>query len=264
MRIGCCLPGGMAENTMENMLIGDQLIMEAGFDYAEAGVGTLMQLTEEELEKLIESKQQGKLHLEACNGFIPAHLKIADGTMMTELKAYVEEAMRRMQLLGVQVVVFGSGGARRIPENMSVEAANANIEKFLVMCNEVAKKYQVTVAIEPLNKKECNVLNSVAEGGAMARRVNLPYVKLLADAYHMYCEEEPMTSIDENKDLLRHTHIAEVPERNCPGRNGGEYLKGFAGALKEAGYEARVSAECGFKDFRAEVGEAQKFMKETF
>lgn len=264
MKIGCCMPGGLAETTFENILEADRLIMEAGFDYVEAGVGTLMSLTIDEVEQLSQLRKEGKLHLEACNGFIPADLKIAEGQMLPQLREYVNEAMRRMQLLGVEVVVFGSGGARRIPEGVSMETANENIAKFLEMCDELGAIYDITVVIEPLNKMECNILNSVAEGGVLAQRVNKEHVKLLADAYHMFKEDEPFSNITEYKELLKHTHIAEVPERICPGKNGGEYLKDYAEVLREAGYEARVSAECGFKDFRKEVKEAQLFMKNTF
>ncbi|MBR2731587.1 MAG: hypothetical protein IKD72_06345, partial [Clostridia bacterium] len=99
-------------------LQGDRLVMEAGYDYSEATVGMIMQLSEEELQDLAARRRAGTFHLEACNSFIPPRLKIAAGQMREELRAYVEEAMRRLSLLGVDIVVFGSGGARRIPEEI--------------------------------------------------------------------------------------------------------------------------------------------------
>lgn len=246
------------------LLAGDKAVMEAGYDYSETSVGMILELTEEEADRLAQAKAEGRFHLEACNSFIPGSLPICAGEKRAELREYVTKAMARMQKLGVEVVVFGSGGARRIPEGMERAQAVAEIENFLVMCNEIAQKYGVTVVIEPLNHKECNVLLTVEEGGEMARRVNLPYVKLLADAYHVFVEEEDLAHIDTYKDILAHTHVAEVPDRVYPGRDGGEYLKQFAAALREAGYDGRVTVECSFRDFLPEMQAAGKFLTEVY
>ena len=272
MRIGCCLPGSNVMPKKENgeyalhevLLYGDKLIMDAGFDYSESGVGTVLSLTEEEVKILNEKKAEGLFHLESCNCFIPGSLPICAGEKRAELKEYVEKAMKRMNELGIKVVVFGSGGARKIPEGLDRAKAEDEIASFLTMCNEFAVKYDVTVVIEPLNKGETNVLNSVSEGGKMAKRVDLPGIKLLADSFHMFIENEGMEAIEENKDILKHTHIADVPGRCCPGTIAAEQLKDFAVALKKAGYTERVTAECGFKDFCEEVGIAGKFMREQF
>ena len=43
--------------------------------------------------------------------------------------------------------------------------------------------------------------------------------------------------VEEEGELLVHTHVAEVPERIWPGAHGGKYLKAFAEHLKKAGYD---------------------------
>ena len=225
MRIGYNLPGGsfmpqgegaVTATVYEQLLQGDRLVMEAGYDYSEATVGMIMQLSEEELQDLAARRRAGTFHLEACNSFIPPRLKIAAGQMREELRAYVEEAMRRLSLLGVDIVVFGSGGARRIPEEISFEEGMEEICHFLGMCNEIGLKYGVTVVIEPLNHTETNCILSVAEGAEIARKLDLPRVKLLADAFHMFMENEKFDVLEREGDLLYHTHIAEVPERIRP------------------------------------------------
>lgn len=64
----------------------------------------------------------------------------------------------------------------------------AGIHDFLRMCNAYGEQYGVTIAIEPLNRRECNVLNTVAEGAEMVHALQLSKVRLLADAFHMCCE----------------------------------------------------------------------------
>ena len=271
MTIGCCLPGGSfmpqgeaaVTDSADILLTGYKAVKEAGYDYAETSVGMLMKLTEEEFARLVAKKEAGEFEIQSCNSFLPGTFHVADPADLPALTEYVEEAMRRMSLLGVKVVVFGSGAARRLPEQ-NVAAEIRAIEDFLRMCNEKGGKYGVTVVIEPLNKKESNVFNSVSEGASMVRKLNLPHVRLLADSYHTFCETEYLCALEENGDILCHVHVAEAPDRTYPGKNGGEYLRDFAKHLHGSGYAGRVSIECGFGDFVKEIGLAYPLMRELF
>ncbi len=268
-RKGCCIPGGSfmpqgvasVETAFDIMKGGYDTAIKHGYDFAEATVGLIMKLSEEELARAVEAK----LQFEVANSFIPPTLPICE-TMKNEpekLEAYVEEAMRRMNLLGCGMVIFGSGAARRIPDTMNRAAAEALLDEFILMCNRIAKKHSVIVALEPLNTDETNYMNSVAEGYEIARRLGLSNVKLLADAYHMSKENEPFEVLASVQDILVHVHVSE-PDRSYPGKTGGEYLKKFARALSLTTYDARVSVECTFADFVTDSGEAYKFVKETF
>ncbi|MPM58041.1 hypothetical protein SDC9_104870 [bioreactor metagenome] len=181
-----------------------------------------------------------------------------------ELYAYVREAMRKMSKIGIEIVVFGSGGARRIPDDMTPEEGLKKLEAFLIKCAEIAKEFNMIVAIEPLNKKESNIFITVGEALQTVRKLNLDNIRVLADAYHMYCENEPLSILEEALPYLVHVHVAEPYHRTYPGQEGGEYLINFANKLKEIGYSKRVTAECGFKDFGSESILAYDFMKKTF
>ncbi len=179
----------VSAQTYQKLLDGDRMVIEAGYDYSEATVGMIMQLSEEELQDLAARRKAGTFHLEACNSFIPPMYRIAEGKMRDELRKYVEEAMRRLDMLDIRVVVFGSGFARRFPREMAYETGMEEICNFLRMCNEVAEKYNVTVVIDPLNRRETNCILSVREGAESVRKLNLPYLRLLADAYHIFIEK---------------------------------------------------------------------------
>lgn len=259
------MPQGEAavETPAEILLAGYKAVMETGYDYAETSVGMLMKLTEEELEQLAAKKDAGEFGIQSCNSFLPGDFRVADPASLPELTEYVEEAMRRMSRLGVKIVVFGSGKARMLPEQ-DVAAEIHAIEEFLRMCDEKGRKYDITVVIEPLNKKESNVFNSVSEGASMVRKLNLENVKLLADSFHTFCENEYLCALEENSDILRHVHVAETPDRTYPGKDGGEYLKEFAKHLHGAGYEGRVSIECHFDDFVKEIQLSYPLMRQLF
>ncbi|MBE6612899.1 MAG: sugar phosphate isomerase/epimerase [Ruminococcaceae bacterium] len=270
-RKGCCVPGGSfmpqgvasVETAYDIMKGGHDTAKSHGYDFAEATVGLIMKLSEEELARAVENR----LTFEVANSFIPPTLPICE-TMKNapeKLESYVDEAMRRMKLLGCGMVIFGSGAARRIPEAMDRAEAEEYLDNFLRLCNKMAEKHDVTVALEPLNRDETNYMTSVAEGYAIAKRLALPRVRLLADAYHMAKEGESTDVLAKVQDILVHVHISE-PDRSYPGKSasGGDYLRAFSAALAATSYRARVSVECTFSDFVTDSGAAFAFVNKEF
>ena len=273
-RLGCCIPGGsfMPEGVREvaptafNILReGAGIILKNGFGFCECSVGMIMKLTEVELSLLAAAG----LPIEVCNSFIPfdpEYRICSDGSLESgsPLRRYVCEAMRRMSRLGIKIVVFGSGGARRIPDGMSRKDGLSRISDFLAFCAEVGEKYGITTAIEPLRALECNAINTTATAAAMMRTLSHPRIAYLADAFHMACEGEAPGAIIENGVLPVHIHVSEAPDRTYPGSHGGEDLKAFATGLKKTDYAGRISVECGFSDFEKEVALAYEFVSKTF
>jgi len=229
---------------------GYNAVMQAGFDFAEATVGLIMQLADDEVKRAADEG----LSFKVFNSFIPPSLAIAT-TPLAELESYVDKAMGRMKALDAEGVVFGSGGARR--------DAGEKVYDFIRMCNIVAGRYGLYVALEPLNKSETNLLHTVKEGFDICKKLDLPNLKLLADAYHMFREDEPSTILSDVVKYLTHVHVSDG-DRGYPGRDGGNYLRDFSAELKKAGYTGRVSAECGWSDFIKESVLVCEFMKEVF
>ena len=271
MRIGCCLAGAEVlperdggYTLRETLLAVDAMVMNAGFDYTETTVSNVLALSEEDVAFLNEKKKASEFHLEVCNCFIPGDLPICAGEKREELIAFVEKAMRRMQALGVNRVVFGSGGARRIPEDMNRDAAYDELAWFLSMCGDLGVHYGVIVAIEPLNQKECNVFNTVAETSAMLRRVKRVGLRFVADSYHMECENEDLSVLEENRDFLSHVHIAASTARRYPGTVDAPYLSAFAEKLHGIGYTGRVTVEAHTSDYANELKTAAAYARARF
>ena len=123
-----------------------------------------------------------------------------------------------------------------------------------------AKKYDVVISLEPLNTKECNFINSVAEGGEIVQAVNHENFRLLADIYHMLMENESPSNITKYGNLLYHTHIAEKTGRTAPGVNKEDFTPYFK-ALKDVKYEGRMAIECSWKNLGDQAGMALKEMR---
>jgi len=250
MRFGCCV--GLDQI---------QRVQEAGYDYFELGVGNVKpESPDSEFEPVRETLDSFDIRPEAWNVLFPREIKVVGPDVdIYRIERYLLTAFERIKKVGGEVVVFGSGGARRVPEGFPMDEALDQLAEALALAGRVAEVYGVTVALEPLASGSTNIVNTLPQGAAMVKKVNHPSVKLLADLQHMVDEGEPPSVIGTLDVEIAHTHTADTG-RFYPGS--GDYPnREFVRALKGAGYDRRLTAECAWRDFNAECPEALKFLK---
>jgi sugar phosphate isomerase/epimerase len=192
----------------------------------------------------------------AANCFLPPDLKVTGPTIdYPRLDRYAATAFRRASEIGMTIIVFGSGGARQVPEGFSAQRAFEQFVDVLRHFAPVAAANGVTLVVEALNRGECNFINTLAEGAETVERAAHPNVKLLVDIFHMLRNGESADDIVRFGPLLHHAHIAENKDRAAPGVNG-EDLRPFLRALKKSGYDGRLTIEAVWKKFEDQVAPA--------
>jgi sugar phosphate isomerase/epimerase len=239
-------------------------IRDAGFDFIECTVTSLKgEKSDDEVRDIMEQYRNSPLPVEAFNILLPGDLKVVgEAVDYDRVRRYIAKSMERVQAVGGKIVVFGSGKARSVPEGFDQGKAEEQLEKFLHLLADVTDNSGITIVIEPLNRGESNIINSVPEGYDLAKRVNRPSIRALADFYHMELENEPLDNIVSCGDLIKHIHVADSG-RLAPGT--GEYpYSRFVECVRKAGYEGRVSIECKWQDFSAEVVSSEKFLRGIF
>lgn len=233
-----------------------ETLKTAGFSYLEVNLVNALKPEEDEAAFAVQLDRLSRsaLPVEAANVFLPGDLALCGpATDPTRQRRYVETALARAARAGIRVVVFGSGKARAIPAGYDRARAWAQLVEFARgIVGPAAERHGVTVVVEPLNRAECNVLNSVAEGAAFVREVNRPAVRLLVDAYHWLRENESAAAIVEAGDLIRHAHIGTAGHRMAPGLEPQDFQPFFA-ALRQIGYAERVSVEARFNNLAEEA-----------
>ncbi|MCE0522046.1 MAG: sugar phosphate isomerase/epimerase [Methylacidiphilales bacterium] len=243
MKVGIC-------TSIDNASV----LAKSAFDYLEENVqGFLVpEAPEADFAPRLQAAKRAALPVLAANCFLPAALKCTGPEVNPErLTQYAETAFRRAQEAGIRTIVFGSGGSRQIPEGFDREQARDQFLSCVRRIAPLAERYGVMIVIEPLNKKECNFINSLAEGAAMVA-ADHTHLRLLADIYHMLVEQESPDEIIKYGRWIQHVHVAEREGRMAPGTKGedfGPYLR----ALKKIDYRGAISFECGWKQFPEEA-----------
>ena len=256
MRFGICAG---PENTAT--------LEETGFDYIELGVVAHLQperLEDEVMPGLLAAFNQSSLKSETFNLLLPGDLKVVGPQTDTARQArYLETAFRRARLLGGQIAVFGSGGARQIPPDWPRAAAHVQVVKFLQLCGSAAAKHQMQVAIEPLNRAECNHVNSVAEACLLAQEVDHPAVGVLSDLYHVTQDGQSYAETRQAAPWLRHVHVAGKGRR-APMSEDRDFLRPYFAVLKEIGYAGRISIEAQWDDLPRQAAETRQVIQEAW
>jgi sugar phosphate isomerase/epimerase len=238
----------------------------AGYSYVEESVKRFLipQESDNKFEDKLKAAEKSPLKVYSYNGFLPGTLKsTGPETDHDAILKYAEMAFVRAQRLDSKIIVFGSGGSRNLPEGFSYEKGTEQFTSLLKRMGPIAAKYNITVVIEPLNRNECNFINSVKEGADIARAVNHPNIAVLADIYHMAKEDEGPESLRYAGELLRHCHMAERDGRKMPGTNNYDFTPYFK-ALKDIHYQGRLSLEGRWDNFDEQLAPVIAYLNEQW
>jgi sugar phosphate isomerase/epimerase len=180
----------------------------------------------------------------ALCGFLPE--PEANGLMVVgphadpvRLRAYTTRLFDAMQRAGIDVIGYGSGASRWVPTGYAPERALDQVCEFLRMCDELGRPRGVRVALEPYNRDDANLLNTVREALNLVQQVNRPNCQLMADFFHMRLNDESLSDLEAAGPYLIHAHIAE-PGRGRPQTTAEEHAR-YLQTLRRAGYAGRVT-----------------------
>lgn len=242
MKLGCCLNMlGTPEDVIGQNWIADA--KAAGYDYVELPLAQVMELSPQSFETLLQGLEQVGIPCESCNNFFPASVRLTGPDAEPErIACYTDSALARARRLGAKTIVFGSSGAKNVPEGFPMETALCQIVEVLRMVGPKASKAGIEIVIEPLNRQESNIITNLTEGADLMRRVNDSQVALLVDYYHYAMEHEALSTLEQYLPLIRHVHFAEPAGRVIPTTPRKAYEPFFA-ALVNGGYNGRVSIE---------------------
>lgn len=115
------------------------------------------------------------------------------------------------------------------------EIAFDNVARAHRIAASYAAQRSVKLAIEPLNRFECNLVNTVERAADLVRAVGQPGYGILYDTFHVNIEEkQPIEAIDAAIAAINHVHLSEN-DRGTPGKGHIPWKQTLA-AFKRHGY----------------------------
>ncbi len=171
------------------------------------------------------------------------HLTFADPSPAVRLQAVTR--VREFICLAARLrsaVTIGLLSGRVGKDLRERPARRAGFMASLKECCSAAADVAVTVLLEPLNRYECDHLNTLEDGLAVIEQIGAPNLKLLADTFHMNIEEADIgASLRRAGVHIGHVHLVDS-NRQAPG-HGHLDVRGILNVLRDIGYRGYLSFE---------------------
>jgi sugar phosphate isomerase/epimerase len=212
----------------------------------------------------LELRDAARPGLEALRGFVPSACPELPGWLgdFSARRRELAVAALRDQLDGV-AALGGSGVitpaawgmfTRRLPpfdEPPRTEAEDREVLRAgLAELGAHASAAGVVVLLEPLNRYEDHMVNTVAQAASLIS--GLRGVKILADTYHMNIEEDDLCdALRSVADVLGAVHLSDS-NRGQPGV-GHVPFAAVVATLRDIGFDGVASVECRLRGEPAEA-----------
>lgn len=155
----------------------------------------------------------------------------------------IERIKSHIELAGKTDAVLIIGLLRGvIREGVSEKQANDWLVDALKMCTRAAEKAAARIALEPINRYETSLINTVDQGLELIDKIGSANLGLLLDTFHMNIEEASIEdSIKRCGPGIFHFHVADS-NRRYPGAGHLDFAS-ILDALCSTGYQGFISGE---------------------
>jgi sugar phosphate isomerase/epimerase len=129
-----------------------------------------------------------------------------------------------------------------VPPRSEAEDAEILLEAFGELAAH-AKSEGVIIALEPLNRYENHMINTLADAQALCEQIGSPHLGIAADTYHMNIEEaDPLKALIKAGPWIRHVQLSDS-NRLEPGAGHIDW-PATLDALWAIGYDRELAFEC--------------------
>jgi 5-keto-L-gluconate epimerase len=157
---------------------------------------------------------------------------------VARIRSHIDFASR----LGAMVIIGGVRGRITAGDDQARLRQEQSGRQAICQCLKHAEDKGVTLLLEPINRYETNIINTLNEGVSLIEEMGSPNLKLLPDIFHMNIEEK---SIEESilgyKSHIGYVHFADS-NRQAPGFGHIDFRK-ILSTLEEINYDNAIGLE---------------------
>ena len=211
-----------------------------GFDAIEVFPPSAEAIDTALLRQLLEDHGLALAAVGTGAGWVRQRLSLTAADASTRVKArnFIRQIVDLSGSFGAPAIVGSMQG--RHGEGVSADQARGWLREAFTDLGTHARRYDVPLLYEPLNRYETNLCNTMAQGLDLIRECG--NVQLLADLFHMNIEESNSSlALREVDARLGHVHFVDS-NRRAAGFGQIDY-RPIAQALEAIGYNGFLSAE---------------------
>lgn len=239
----------------------DSLFRSAGFTCLIDNAGRLFSprnISDEQFKTKLVLIKASRIKLMGVNVFMPGDMKLVGPTIdEARILDHATTVFKRCTAADVKMVVWGSGGARRVPDGFDPVTARKQFIDIARKVAAIAKNYDIILAFESLNSTETNFINTAEQALQLVKDVDHPSFRLNIDFYHMLMENEGPAIIEKAGKYVVHCELAEREGRSAPGVHHQDFIPYFK-AMKKIRYKGKVIIECQWKDVDQQAATAYR------
>jgi sugar phosphate isomerase/epimerase len=170
------------------------------------------------------------------------HITTPDDDVRQRTVMFAKHLTRVCAAMGGKVMVWGSPGQRRVDDGQDASGAALRAVEAMREISDEAAKNAVTIAFEPLARRETNFITTAAQGIELVKAVDHPAFQLHLDVKAMSDEGSDVAEIIRaSGDFVAHFH-ANDPNLQGPGMGEVKY-EPIVAALRDINYQGYVSVE---------------------
>jgi sugar phosphate isomerase/epimerase len=199
-------------------------------------------------EKVKKMLQQYGLEVSSIAGMylwkdeIKRDLASSDKKIREQTIIYLFKCIDYAQLMGAKLVIVVPAAVSKLAPSLSKKEDWKNSVEAVREVAKYAEKKDILLAIEPINRYETYLVNSVQDALCYSREVNSSHVKIMADTFHMNIEERDIPeAIRIAGNNLINVHLAD--SNRCSVGRGHINFKALIKALKEINYQYALTLE---------------------
>jgi sugar phosphate isomerase/epimerase len=241
MKIGTQNQAFFPENIKEKFLY----LKEVGFDGFEIDGKFLVDHLDEIKEAIAETGIPVTTACGGYNGWIGDFIEERRLNGLAEIKSILK-ALQEVGGKGIVVPAAWGMFTFRLPPLTSPRSQAGDrkaVSDSLTYLDQIAEETGTTIFLEPLNRYQDHMINTLEDARRYIEDNRLKNVKIIADFYHMNIEEDDISeALHKHRDLVGHIHLADN-HRFQPGSGSLDFKKHFK-QLKEDGYDGFLTIEC--------------------
>ncbi|MEZ6098046.1 MAG: sugar phosphate isomerase/epimerase family protein [Pirellulaceae bacterium] len=248
----------------DDLKAGCQVASQLGYDAVEIFAPSAKAVEPKEVGGIVDSLGLQVAALGTGAGWVLHGLSLsdADNTRRQHAVVFVREMMDAAAALNAPAII-GSMQGKATSRN-DIPDAVQRLQDSLEVLLEHADAIDQVLLIEPLNRYETNLINTIDDGRMLCRQLGADHLRLLADLFHMNIEETDLADgIVAGQSVIGHIHFVDS-NRRFPGAGHIPYAP-VVSAIRQISFDGYLSIEgLPWPSSDGAAAEAIRFIREIF